>query len=510
MKRKHLLWIVPTVLVLGFLTWNYWPMDNRLIVSPETTYITEPLDANGVPDYGAVINAKLSAGVTPENNAVVGLLKVLGTAHIPEKDRAGVLAELGVTESDFPMESLFLAEDDYCERNGIEIDDWWDWQDEVLGTREATGEEHPELAEWVDENTEALDGFVAASRRSTFCVVLPSDNLSKAPHALKLGNLMKVARAVSFRGSLRMAEGDVAGAMGDALACHRMGRLVKGSLLYWLVGEGLEGAALRVERSIVRSDEATREDLERLQRELLSLPDRETLREALETERLQTLGSKITQWRSGAEEEFTFAVDQRGVDINLTLRGYNEATDRLHAAFDGATYEEVSAAFDAISYGEGEPQTLMFFGGDATNDWPLYAWLGRMGRREYSRMVVDRELSTFGPHYPKLLVKGLAVEVQTQAVIVLIAARLYEMDHGEFPADMAALVDAGYLDAVPVDPFDGAPLRYLLTDDEVVVYSVGENATDDGGHDGRYGNWRECDECDSDCGHDDTGVILKR
>ena len=40
-------------------------------ISKETTYITEPLRADGYPDYVAALNQRFSQGVTPENNAAV-------------------------------------------------------------------------------------------------------------------------------------------------------------------------------------------------------------------------------------------------------------------------------------------------------------------------------------------------------------------------------------------------------------------------------------------------------
>ena len=50
------------------------------------------------------------------------------------------------------------------------------------------------------------------------------------------------------------------------------------------------------------------------------------------------------------------------------------------------------------------------------------------------------------------------------------------------PATLEALVP-DYLPAVPRDPFDGQPFRYSA--EKRIVYSVGENLTDDGGDEGR-------------------------
>jgi hypothetical protein len=44
----------------------------------ETTYITEPLQADGYPDYCKALNRQYSEGVTPDNNAAVLLWQAIG------------------------------------------------------------------------------------------------------------------------------------------------------------------------------------------------------------------------------------------------------------------------------------------------------------------------------------------------------------------------------------------------------------------------------------------------
>jgi hypothetical protein len=71
---------------------------------------------------------------------------------------------------------------------------------------------------------------------------------------------------------------------------------------------------------------------------------------------------------------------------------------------------------------------------------------------------------------------------ERRAAAVLLAIRLYQVDHGAAPANLDLLVPA-YLPAVPLDPFskDRHPLRYIATPGSEAVYSVGEDAHDDGG-----------------------------
>jgi hypothetical protein len=61
-----------------------------------------------------------------------------------------------------------------------------------------------------------------------------------------------------------------------------------------------------------------------------------------------------------------------------------------------------------------------------------------------------------------------------------LAVERYRLAHKEWPSDLAALLPL-YLKDVPIDPFDGQPLRYRRTFDGVVIYSVAEDCVDNQG-----------------------------
>jgi hypothetical protein len=82
------------------------------------------------------------------------------------------------------------------------------------------------------------------------------------------------------------------------------------------------------------------------------------------------------------------------------------------------------------------------------------------------------------------LAKKSQENVQLQATRIILALRAYELKHGSLPPALSALVPE-FLDEVPVDDFDGQPLRYVR--ERKMVYSVGKNLKDDGGDDTRSG-----------------------
>jgi hypothetical protein len=68
-----------------------------------------------------------------------------------------------------------------------------------------------------------------------------------------------------------------------------------------------------------------------------------------------------------------------------------------------------------------------------------------------------------------------------RCALVAIALERYRRVHGRWPDSLAALVPE-YLPRVPIDPYDGAPLRFRRLADRVVVYSVSLDRQDNGGN----------------------------
>ncbi len=84
---------------------------------------------------------------------------------------------------------------------------------------------------------------------------------------------------------------------------------------------------------------------------------------------------------------------------------------------------------------------------------------------------------------PSFIALSTQAELITQrrdGALVLIALELYRRASGGYPASLDVLVP-DRLPAVPIDRFDGKPLKYRLRDGRPVLYSVGLDGVDDGG-----------------------------
>ncbi len=82
------------------------------------------------------------------------------------------------------------------------------------------------------------------------------------------------------------------------------------------------------------------------------------------------------------------------------------------------------------------------------------------------------------PAVDALLEAQCRTDMHLAATRLIVACGRYEKDHGQLPPTLDALVPK-YLNAVPADPYDGKPFRYLP--DRAVVYSVSKDLKDSGG-----------------------------
>lgn len=82
------------------------------------------------------------------------------------------------------------------------------------------------------------------------------------------------------------------------------------------------------------------------------------------------------------------------------------------------------------------------------------------------------------------LERGVILHIRSTAQMACartaIAAERFRLNTGRLPNSPDELVP-DYLDEWPTDPFDGQPMRLMVTDDGIVIYSVDDNVTDDGG-----------------------------
>ncbi|MBI1830064.1 MAG: hypothetical protein HYR84_01275 [Planctomycetes bacterium] len=90
---------------------------------------------------------------------------------------------------------------------------------------------------------------------------------------------------------------------------------------------------------------------------------------------------------------------------------------------------------------------------------------------------------TILPATAKVAQASIRSQAQLGCAIVAVAAERYRLrpEHKAWPKRIEDLVDAKLLKEVPIDPYDGKPLRLKRTPSGLVIYSVNFDETDNGG-----------------------------
>jgi hypothetical protein len=87
----------------------------------------------------------------------------------------------------------------------------------------------------------------------------------------------------------------------------------------------------------------------------------------------------------------------------------------------------------------------------------------------------------FLPGFSKVILRDAEMRARLRTARVAIAVERWRAAHGgQIPDSLDGLVPA-FLPSIPIDPFDGQPLRFKKLAKGHVVYSVGPNGQDDGG-----------------------------
>jgi hypothetical protein len=119
---------------------------------------------------------------------------------------------------------------------------------------------------------------------------------------------------------------------------------------------------------------------------------------------------------------------------------------------------------------------------------PMWEWT------EHPSAPTDRFSDADKERYPVLAVllpavgtaveRGVFANQQRDAALVAVALERFRRATGAYPTTLDALVPT-YLSNVPRDIMDGEPLRYRLTDQGPIVYSVGMDRVDNDGRQAR-------------------------
>ncbi|MCC7475565.1 MAG: hypothetical protein IT425_09230 [Pirellulales bacterium] len=504
-KRPNVLWWIGglfMVLVMVFLYQLFGPSP-KIVVSPQTTVITGPLEADGLPNYEAYQLAQMREGVTPQNNAAALLWPAIWPGELSPTDWAAVAAELGLDEVPDPKKALvptymaILEEmrrrapspedenaDSYIPENLAD-----DLHDQVMA-RPWKAQMYPWLAQWVKDSQQPLDMIVAGSRRSRCYFPSPSLHYKETSPLVSVilsgqQSSRECGRSLATRAMLHLGEGRHAEAWNDLLAIHRVGRLVaQGQFLVEdLIGIALDNIASEGTMALLASDQLSAEQARQIERDLRALPYFTDFADSLDNSERLSFANAIVEFKRGrmSDENFGFFGNNSGlgnfrhlksfnINWNAVLVQGNEFYDRYVKAARLPTFEARQTAYAQLD-----------------------AEIRRLTQIDVSRTVgsllnpsvrSDAVASVWlGLFLPALqAVDSAQNRVNTKLDLLRLAAALavYRAEQGDYPQKLDELVP-GVVEKLPVDLYHAKPFVYTKTKDGYLLYTLGENGIDEGG-----------------------------
>ncbi len=272
--------------------------------------------------------------------------------------------------------------------------------------------------------------------------------------------LRQCARLLSLEAHVRAHDGDLSGAADSLRATFAVGKTLEREpiLVSFLVRIAVDSIAVEQTRLLMSTVELTSDDLRAIQTDLRQTDYAADLHHAMVGERVFGL---------------TLYDD-------LTVFGFSPVAAQLSkVVVPGASIKHLDLMNVAVA-ATNEPWHEALLSGSLAAIW-----------KPNSYSPYDYLVGQVLPSIDGCIAIGARRAASTMSLDVAIAAELFRREHGELPEVLADLVPE-YLPAVPLDPFDGKPLRYVVEDDAFVIYSVGANLKDDAGdveHDDATGHF---------------------
>jgi hypothetical protein len=288
---------------------------------------------------------------------------------------------------------------------------------------------------------------------------------ARYPTNFAAGFAMLLSHVQAIRGGMRLLcleaqvrahRGDAAGAAESIRATFRLGGSLENEpvLISQLVRCACDAQGREQLRRLMGYVEFPAEDLALVQEELRAIRYDESLRQALLGERV--LGAQAFTNPAG------LTMQGPGVLWHLTRSSDYAYYQQIMSRLIAASRRPWPQARDDVAAIDAEIEAVK--GGSPVTRW----------QRSMTLLTVP-SLS----HCFDAAARGTALNASADTAI---AMELFRRRTGELPTRLDVLAPE-YLPHVPLDPYDGKPLRLVIRPGEYVVYAVGTDEKDDGGQD---------------------------
>jgi len=289
----------------------------------------------------------------------------------------------------------------------------------------------------------------------------------------ELAKFRQLGFAITSRAKLTAAEGNNDKAMKDILTCYRFGlhQSEPEFLVEQFVGISIRALALDTTFKILDRTTVDRDLLRALQRQIEEPSIDEHYIPDMRGEKLMVID--VIQRIFTDEGKGGGQIHMESAKAMLPMR--SQQAQSLENLQRRQTTEAVEKAFEYFEFvGQKTP----------------WQWKNEQINPEKEIKKIKEKnafVKMFCPAYVKVAQLFARCRAETDALITTLALLRYKSAKGQLPANLDELVSAGYLKALPTDPFSGSPFVYKRIGDDFMLYSFGVDCDDDGGTRSKWG-----------------------
>lgn len=338
------------------------------------------------------------------------------------------------------------------------------------------------MKELIARNKEAFEHFDEMAKKPRFQDT--SYNLKEIGFSTSAGPklppfwiLVATARLISIQSGHLFKQGREREALEEAIKIVEVGQKLQnsqGGMLSYFLGVSLKGIGLERTLKIIESTEPPSRTLVSLVKRLEKLRDNAGgMRIALKLEYMAASNEIDFIHRSSMTDERRQGLEKRlGPIISKAAKfNYYFEPNKTRTYFSDRFLQLVDSVEKPCGF-------------IAPDDELSAPW--QSGKIIFTENAFGKFLYDTARFDARVIYKRCEADLLVSAVQIAAAIKTYYAEKGSYPDSLAGLVPQ-YIPRIPLDPYDGKPIRYLK--EKKIIYSVGKDSMDAGGSVG--GDWRD-------------------
>jgi len=329
------------------------------------------------------------------------------------------------------------------------------------------------LKKWVQSNAEALSQLELGTKKAYYWAERSSPDRTMMHFKLPdLAKFRQLCFAITWRAKLAAAEGQIDKATADIVTCYRLGLHMRGpkTLVEQLVAIALRAVAIQTAFMTLDKTRIDKASLEALQSQIEQLSTSESYIPDMRSEKFALLD--IIQRIFTDDGKGDGRINMESVKQILSQQAGIEPTktsdfQKLSRRQTTETAEQVFEYYELLVQ-----KTPWQWKNEGINP-----------DNEIKKITKENALvQGFGPAFVRIAEMFARCRADTDALIATIALLRYKANKAGLPEKLDELVSAGYLKALPTDPFSDGTFVYKRVGNDFTLYSFGEDCDDDGGN----------------------------